>query len=153
MKLILIFIAVPLLELFLLLKLAEWTSGTFTFALVILTGVVGGTFARRQGWGVVQRLQYELRAGEFPRDVLIEGLLIFVAGLLLITPGIITDLVGFMILIPPLRRGVRRGIVHWIRKNLTVVSMNAPHPDRWTEDTEAIDARVVSRDDGNERGA
>ena len=152
MRLLLLFIAVPLVELYLLLKLAEWTSGTFTFALVILTGVVGATLARRQGWSVVSRLQRELDAGEMPAQTLVDALMIFVAGALLITPGVLTDGLGFSLLVPACRRLYRRAMLRWLREHVTVVSSNRSATGSVFHDDRTIDAEVVSRRESGREG-
>ena len=145
MRLILLFVVVPLLELFLLLQLAEWTSGSFTFALVLLTGIVGATLARRQGWQVISRLQNELNRGELPTTTLLDALMIFVAGALLITPGVLTDVVGFSLLVPAARRAYRTLLIRWFRQHATVVARGQHDGHRPTNDPNTIDAVVVSR--------
>ena len=109
-KLILLFTLVPLAELYILLEVAENTSAGFTFALVLGTGIVGATLARWQGFSWRRRLHEDLTAGRLPADSLLDGLLIFIAGALLITPGILTDVVGFSLLVPPLRALVKGAI-------------------------------------------
>ena len=113
-KLILLFTLVPLIELALLIKLAQWTSLTTTLLLVIATGIVGGILAKYEGIAVWRRLWLNLQQGIMPTDELIEGLLIFIAGALLITPGILTDLTGFLILIPLTRTMIR----NWIKQKI-----------------------------------
>ncbi len=111
MRLILLFVLVPFLELIILLKIAAWTSGWWTVALVVFTGIVGAALARRQGWGVIRQLQAEVEAGQLPTTTLIDALMIFVAGALLITPGVLTDLFGFSLLIPACRRVYRAALL------------------------------------------
>ena len=108
LKLLLLFTLVPLAELYLLLQIAARTSLTFTFVLVLVTGIVGAMLARRQGLG--WRLQAELQSGQVPTTLLLDGLMIFVAGALLITPGVLTDVVGFSFLVPPIRARLRERI-------------------------------------------
>ena len=106
-----LFIAVPLAELYLLFQLADYTSGAFAFALVIVTGFVGASLARWQGLQTVRRIQSEMAQGQPPADALMHGLCILIAGALLITPGIMTDFVGFSLLIPPVRSWLARRII------------------------------------------
>ncbi|MCD6385671.1 FxsA family protein [Candidatus Sumerlaeota bacterium] len=113
-KLILLFTLVPLIELALLIKLAQWTSLTTTLLLVIATGILGGILAKYEGIAVWRRLWLNLQQGIMPTDELIEGLLIFIAGALLITPGMLTDLTGFLILIPLTRTMLR----NWIKQKI-----------------------------------
>jgi len=113
-KLLILFIVLPFVELFLLVKIAQATSFLFTVALVVVTGLVGAMTARVQGWLVWQKIRIELSHGVLPADGLIEGILLLAAGLLLITPGLITDAVGLALLIPAVRRAVR----DWIKRKL-----------------------------------
>ncbi len=107
-RLLLLFTAVPLVELFLLVKMGTVVGVGPTIALVIFTGVLGAWLARQQGLGVLHRLRVELAEGRLPADALIDGLLILVAGAVLLTPGLLTDALGFVLLVPPSRAVVRR---------------------------------------------
>ncbi len=113
-RLLLLFTLVPLIELLLLLWLKDHTSWSFTISLVLLTGVVGTALTRWQGLAVVSQIQRDLRRGEMPADAMVHGLMILVAGALLVTPGVLTDVVGFLLLTPVFRRGMlglaRRGM-------------------------------------------
>ncbi len=115
LRLILLFTVVPLIELALLIKFAEWTSLSATILLVIATGVIGGILAKYEGLAVLRRLSLNLQQGIMPADELIEGVMIFIAGAFLITPGILTDLTGFLILNPPTRRILR----DWIKAKIS----------------------------------
>ena len=103
LRLILLFTLIPFFELFLLLKIADKTSAQFTFALVVATGILGAILARRQGFQWRQKMAMQLQEGALPTDGILDGLMIFIAGALLLTPGILTDLLGFGLLIAPLR--------------------------------------------------
>ncbi len=107
-RLLLLFTVVPLVELTLLLKVAEVTGWQFTIGLVLVTGVVGAVLAKWQGLVALQRIQTDLSQGKPPAAALFDGLLILVAGVVLITPGILTDAVGFALLLPPVRMVIRR---------------------------------------------
>lgn len=99
---------VPLIELALLV----WVEGRIglgaTVAMVVVTGVLGAALARQQGLAVVRRIQAQLAAGEVPGAALVDGLLILIAGVVLLTPGLLTDAAGFLLLVPPLRARLRR---------------------------------------------
>lgn len=107
-RLILIFVAVPLLELVILLRIGQWIGLTPTVALVVATGVAGAALARRQGVRAFLAVQRELASGRLPGRSLLDGLAILVGGALLLTPGVLTDLVGFSLLIPGSRRWLQR---------------------------------------------
>lgn len=112
MRLLLLFIIVPLLEIWLLIKVGGRIGATLTVVLVILTAVIGVTLLRLQGLRTLTRANERLRAGEVPAQEMGEGLILAVAGLLLLTPGFATDAVGFACLIPPVRR---RLLGPWLR--------------------------------------
>ena len=112
--LLVLFIALPLAELALLLKVKDYLHLGGTLALVILTGAVGVSLARWQGLQVLARLRGELARGRMPAPELVDGFLILVAGALLVTPGLITDSVGFFLLVPPGRAALKR----WVRRVL-----------------------------------
>lgn len=103
----LLFIIVPIVELSLLVRIGARIGGLPTIALVIVTGVVGAALARWQGMGVIRQMKAELGQGHLPATSMVDGAIILVAGLLLITPGVLTDLVGLLLLLPPVRALVR----------------------------------------------
>ena len=125
MRLILLFVFMPLIELMILLKLADLISGTWTFLLVVVTGVIGASLARRQGWSVIRKLQHEVGSGQLPTTTLVDALMIFIAGALLITPGILTDVFGFSLLIPFMRNVYRRKLMEWFRAHATVTTFTS----------------------------
>jgi UPF0716 protein FxsA len=108
LRLLLLFTLVPLIELFLLVKLGTVIGIGATVLIVICTGVLGAGLARWQGLGVLRRLTEDMNHGRLPADALIDGLLILIAGAVLLTPGLITDAFGFLLLVPRGRAVVRR---------------------------------------------
>lgn len=112
MRLLLLFILVPLLEIWLLIKVGGRIGATPTVALVVLTAVVGVTLLRLQGLRTLTRANERLRGGELPAQEMGEGLILALAGILLLTPGFATDAVGFACLVPPVRR---RLLAPWLR--------------------------------------
>jgi UPF0716 protein FxsA len=120
LRLLLLFTLVPLVELYLLIEIGGAIGVAPTIAIVIVTGVIGAALARWQGLGVLRRLQDDLSAGRPPTDALIDGLLIFVAGAVLLTPGLITDALGFLLLVPAGRAAVRKLVSAAVARNLVV---------------------------------
>jgi UPF0716 protein FxsA len=97
-------VLVPAIEIALLM-LAGQTIGIFpTFALILLTGIVGAYLAKQQGLATIRDVQDRLQGGTMPGDALLDGVCILVGGTLLLTPGFVTDLVGFLLLIPTTRK-------------------------------------------------
>lgn len=112
--LILLFIAVPVIELTLLLKVGQYIGAVNTMAIVIITGVAGAFLAKLQGLLTLHKIQVEMNQGRMPADRLLDGLLILCCGILLLTPGFITDIIGFMGLIPFTRNLFKR----WLRQKI-----------------------------------
>ncbi len=141
LRLLLLFTLVPLTELVLLLWLADKTSWWFTLWLVIFTGVLGAWLARREGLRCWLEIQKRIDRGELPTDSLLEGVMILVAGAVLVTPGVLTDILGFSLLVPPFRRIVRR----WLARRITTrVAMH--HPGNWPNPAEPdgiVDVQVI----------
>jgi UPF0716 protein FxsA len=102
--LFLLFVGVPAIELWLLIEIGSIIGGAETILLIIVTGVVGASLARAQGLAVLERIRKETEAGRLPDRSMAEAALILAAGLLLITPGVITDVVGLLCLVPVTRR-------------------------------------------------
>jgi len=107
-KLLLLFTLVPMTELYLLIKLGGVVGFPSTVALVALTGVIGVSLARNQGFLVISEIQSSLSKGQLPADSLVDGLLILLGGAMLLTPGLLTDITGFSFVIPGTRKIVRR---------------------------------------------
>ena len=113
-RLLLLFAIVPLLELWLLVEMTKRTSLLWTISLVILTGMLGTILVRWQGLKAWQQIQQQLAEGKSPSTAIVSGVLVLVAGAFLLTPGIITDTAGFLLLIPPVRNLVAR----WLQKRM-----------------------------------
>ncbi len=115
-KLLILFTVIPFLELAILIKLGTLIGLVPTLAIVILTGLLGAALARSQGFATLTRIQQELQAGQLPADSLLDGAIILAGALLLVTPGILTDLTGFLCLIPATRVVFKRLLREWLRK-------------------------------------
>lgn len=109
-KLLLIFIGIPLLELMLLIELGREIGFWPTIFLVIATGIFGAALARSQGMWIWMEIQHELQMGNMPADKLVDGLLILIGGIVLLTPGLLTDIFGFILLIPVTRNMFKNAI-------------------------------------------
>lgn len=107
LRLFALFILLPAVELALLIEIGGRVGTLPTFALILATGAIGAALARREGIGVLGRVRGELDEGRLPATSLVDAVLILIAGALLITPGVITDLAGFALLTPALRGAVR----------------------------------------------
>lgn len=104
--LFLIFILVPIIEMYFLIQVGSVIGAGWTILLVVATAVIGAWLVRAQGFGLINKAQTMMAQGQMPAMEMAEGLLIFLAGALLLTPGFFTDTLGFLLLVPPLRRGM-----------------------------------------------
>jgi UPF0716 protein FxsA len=100
LRLILLFTLIPLIELSLLIELGKQIGLGSTIAIVILTGILGAYLAKHEGFIAINRIQQDLSQGRLPAESLIDGVIILAGGLLLLTPGLLTDAIGFMALFP-----------------------------------------------------
>ena len=101
------FIIIPLVELYLLAAVGSRVGLFATLMLVILTGAWGAYLAKSQGYSILAKIQTELATGRVPATELIDGLLVLIGGIVLLTPGILTDLVGFALMVPAVRALIR----------------------------------------------
>ncbi|MGB7344378.1 MAG: FxsA family protein [Pirellulaceae bacterium] len=152
------FIAVPLIELYLLFHVAQATSFGATLLIVIGTGILGSWLARREGAMAWYRFQEALSQGRAPSKEIQDGLMIVFAAALLLTPGLLTDAVGFTLLIPPGRALIRRFVLSRFVKGFTVQvggasfqTQSSDEPEilradpRRANDKFTIDAKAVHR--------
>ena len=117
-RLILLFTLIPALEIYLLLQVGSLLGAGNTFLLIIATGVVGAYYARQQGFEVMLRLQRAQQEGRLPGNELVDGAMLLVGGALLITPGILTDVLGFSLIFPPLRALWKRKVMEVLRRKM-----------------------------------
>lgn len=122
--LLIAFIVMPFIELSLLLKIHEHIGTMYTLGLVLSTGIIGAFLAKAQGIMIITKIQREVAQGRMPAPYLIDGVMILIAGILLITPGLITDTVGFSLLIPPIRYSIRMYMRKIIEDKLRNGKMN-----------------------------
>jgi UPF0716 protein FxsA len=120
LKLFLAFTLIPLVELYLLIKIGTVVGALNTLALVVLTGFAGAYLARMQGMQTMLRVRSQIQQGIMPAEDLIDAVIIFVAGILLLTPGLLTDIAGLLLLYPTSRFYFKR----WLRKKF----------DQWIQD-------------------
>jgi UPF0716 protein FxsA len=128
-RLFLLFTLIPLIELYLLITVGSYLGAGLTIFVVLGTGMAGAYVARLEGWRTWQKIQHELQNGVVPANELIDGVLILAAGLLLITPGILTDVVGFSLLLPPTRAALKIAIRRALEKRVQSTDIEV-HFDR-----------------------
>jgi len=127
-RLFLLFTVVPLVELYLLIAVGRVLGPMATIGLVLVTGAVGAWFARLEGARVIRRWQEAMARQQIPKDGVIDGFLIFIGGLMLITPGILTDIAGLSMVMPPTRRVIAGFVRRWVERQIAAgrVQVYAP---------------------------
>ncbi|MFT5098411.1 MAG: UPF0716 protein FxsA [Patiriisocius sp.] len=114
------FITIPILEMYLLIQVGSRIGALPTIGLVVLTATLGIWLLRLQGLATLARLQSRLNQGEIPGQELLEGIMLLVGGALLLTPGFFTDGIGFVCLLP----GLRKPIAEWLIRRGVISAMN-----------------------------
>ena len=105
------FILVPLGEMLLLFEISDRIGSLTTLGMVVATAVIGVQILKRQGFATLTRANQRLQSGQLPAQEIVEGMLLAAAGALLLTPGFITDTIGFVLLTAPLRRQIARSVI------------------------------------------
>jgi UPF0716 protein FxsA len=144
LRLALLFILWPMLELYVLIQIGRATDAVTTIAIVVLTGMLGAVLAKREGLKTYYRIRGELNAGQLPGDHLIDALIILVAGAVLITPGLISDALGLALLVPHFRRIVRDRLKRRLRSRF-VMSFGRPPAPRSGDDIVDVEVREIDR--------
>lgn len=121
---LLFLLVVPVLEIYMLLKIGATIGVIPTIFSVVATAVIGSWLLRQQGFSTLQRLQQSMAQGTLPAKELIEGPILMVGGALLLTPGFVTDAIGFLCLIP----ASRQKIVNYVLKHLVIPNSSANQP-------------------------
>ena len=118
--LLIAFIATPILELYLLIEIGSVIGAPWTILCVLATAVIGAALIRRQGMGVYREAQAAMNREELPLKQLFDGFFLLIAGAMLLTPGFLTDSIGFILLIPPLRALIGWRVWQWLRRHGSV---------------------------------
>lgn len=132
-RLLLLFIAVPAVELVLLIEIGQRIGALTTIGLIIGTGIIGATLAKQQGINTLARLRDDLENNQLPAEPIVDGLIILLAATVLITPGVLTDLVGFLCLVPAVRQllknHLKRKFGHAVRRSSVGVTLGFDDTD------------------------
>ena len=127
-KLLILFVTVPIVEIWILIDIGRGIGTLPTILLIIFTGIVGAYLTKRQGLMTIYKIKENLKMGIMPSEELIDGFLIVLAGGFLITPGILTDSVGFLLLYPKSRNFIKRYLKNkfnnWIQSKNVYIEIN-----------------------------
>ena len=119
--LVVLFIAVPFAELYVLLQVGHAIGVVNTLGLLILVSIVGAWLAKREGLGVLRRMQRSVDAGRVPGTELVDAFLILLAAALMLTPGFLTDILAILLLLPPVRAVVRRELRRRLARRIQLI--------------------------------
>ena len=151
-KLFLLFAILPIIEIAILINVGEQIGGWYTVAIVIITAFAGAHLVRQQGISTLMQAQQKMQAGTIPGQEMAEGLLLVIAGVLLVTPGFITDGIGFLLSLPMTRPLIAKGLVKHLSLKVINPSFNGnftqhqqpPHSTSQSEDV--IEGEFVRKD-------
>ena len=114
----LLFLVVPLIELFVIIQVGQTIGALNTIGLLLLMSVLGGWLMKREGLATMRRFQTKLGRGELPEKELVDGFLIMFGGALMLTPGFMTDVLGMALLLPPVRAVIRAEVGRRVSKRI-----------------------------------
>ncbi len=126
-RLFLLFTLIPIIELSLLIELGKQIGLGSTIAIVILTGILGAYLAKHEGFMVINSIRQELNQGHLPAEQLLDGVIILAGGLLLLTPGLLTDAIGFMTLFPVTRNYLKKFLKQKFKQKIDTGEINASY--------------------------
>lgn len=115
-----LFVVIPIIEIAVLMQVGAWLGAWPTLAIVIITAWLGAKNVKQQGIATLQSVQTKMAQGEAPSDEIVAGLLLLVAGVLLVTPGFVTDFFGLSLLVPQ----VRQGLIKAVQSQLTTKAVS-----------------------------
>lgn len=148
--LFILFLLIPLIEIFFLIQVGQVIGAGWTIFLVVATAVIGAFLLRLQGFQTLHRAQTSMSRGEIPAIEMLEGLCLLVSGALLLTPGFFTDTMGFLLLIPPMRQAL---ITQMLKNSQVIFSRRGSagfyHQSHYSSrrDDDIIEGEVVDEDD------
>jgi UPF0716 protein FxsA len=137
------FVIIPIIEMVVLINVGGWIGVLPTIALVVATAALGVWMLRREGTATLARVQATLARGEIPETALVEGALLLIGGALLLTPGFVTDGIGFICLAPPSRMAIARAV---LARGLARFARHQPG-QTFDEHSQSLDGKFRVEDD------
>ena len=129
-KLLVLFILVPIAELCIFLTLGDYIGLKWTLLIILLTALIGAALTKLQGAKAMQNFRQAMAEGRLPHKEATDGLLILLAGAVLLTPGFLTDTVGFLLLIPPARAVIRGRLANYLKGRIQIVGTPFPQQEQ-----------------------
>lgn len=134
--LFLLFIIVPIIEIALLIQVSDIIGGPLTIALIVVTAITGASLVKRQGRGALRDAQVQMAQGQMPAKQIFTGMCVMIAGVLLMTPGIVTDVLGFLLLVPGVRSKMAGAFASQAQVRMTQGGFSAQYQSRPESNTE-----------------
>jgi len=125
--------------------MSSYTGWPFSIGMVIVSGIVGALLAKQSYRGVIAKIRERVGQGRMTSDLLTDGAMIFFAAGLLLTPGFITDIVGFSLLIPSCRRWYKTRITNWAKRNFKFEMIQMPTNPNAPPDPNTVDGEVLNK--------
>ena len=144
----LLFVGVPLVELYFLIEVGSEIGAIPTLFLTVFTAVLGGMMVRLQGFSTALRVRDAMDRGEMPAIEMLEGAVLLAAGVMLLLPGFITDALGFLCLVPPVRRAL---LLAFLRRSGVMQQQTPRSPDSGNESTPRVIEGEYTREDEDRR--
>jgi UPF0716 protein FxsA len=127
----LLFLVIPIAELAVIIKVGSEIGVANTIVVLLVVSVVGAWLVKREGLGVLRRVQEQLARGVVPARELTDGFMIMLAGALMLTPGFLTDVVAILLLLPPVRAVIRGSLARRVRSRAAVYEVRGREIDPW----------------------
>lgn len=148
MPFFIIFILVPIIEIYVFIQVGDEIGIATTLLLAFITAILGGTIIKYQGLATLHAVQESMRHGKAPMAEIFDGFCLVAAGATLITPGFVTDTIGFLLLVPAVRRFLRHHIGKYIEmRSMNDINPGHPYPPRDPDIIEAEYTRVEDEDE------
>jgi len=125
--------------------MSSYTGWPVSIAMVVVSGIVGAWLAKQSYRGVISKIRDRVGQGRMTSDLLTDGAMIFFAAGLLLTPGFITDIVGFSLLIPPCRRWYKTRITNWVKRSFKFEIVQMPANPNAPSDPSTVDGEVLNK--------
>ncbi len=145
-KLFLLFTLIPVIDLFVLIKTGQIIGAFTTIFIVIFTGIIGANLAKQQGFSIIMKIQESMSQGKMPTKELLHGLMVFAGGILLLTPGFLTDATGFLLLIPVSREFFSVLLVKYFSHKIKSGNFQYKVYSNYTQDEFTKDDKIIEHE-------
>ena len=148
-KLLALFLLIPIIELFVMFKIGKIIGPGITILIIIITAFIGAKLRKVQGTQAIRNVQSAIKIGKLPHKEVMDGVMIIIAGALLLTPGFLTDIVGFSLLLPGLRSNYRKLLLTYIKAKILFryAGVNSPKKKNDNENGPSIiEAEIIDDD-------